>query len=93
MSLRTTIAAVAAVVSLALPLAASAEQKIAFVDLQRVLLEVDDGKAAKGRLQKWLDDRQKEIDREQDALRKEKEVLDKQARRPRPRRRASSSAR
>lgn len=79
MSLRTTIAAVAAVVSLALPVAASAEQKIAFVDLQRVLLEVDDGKAAKGRLQKWLDDRQKEIDKEQDALRKEKEVLDKQA--------------
>lgn len=79
MSLRTSIAAVAAVVSLALPVAAQAEQKIAFVDLQRVLLEVDDGKAAKGRLQKWLDDRQKEIDREQDALRKEKELLDKQA--------------
>ncbi|MCY1021875.1 OmpH family outer membrane protein [Pyxidicoccus sp. MSG2] len=79
MSLRTTIAAAAAVVSLALPVAASAEQKIAFVDLQRVLLEVDDGKAAKARLQKWLDERQKEIDREQDTLRKEKELLDKQA--------------
>jgi outer membrane protein len=52
---------------------------VAYVDLQRVLLEVDDGKAAKARLQKWLDDRQKEIDREQEALRKEKDVLDKQA--------------
>lgn len=79
MSLRTTIAAAAAVLSFALPVAASAEQKIAFVDLQRVLLEVDDGKAAKGRLQKWLDERQKEIDKEQEALRKEKETLDKQA--------------
>lgn len=79
MSLRTTIAAVAAVVSLALPVAASAEQKIAYVDLQRVMLEVEDGKAAKGRLQKWLDDRQKEIDKEQEALKKEKETLDKQA--------------
>ncbi|MBZ4419991.1 OmpH family outer membrane protein [Myxococcus sp. RHSTA-1-4] len=80
MSLRTTIAAVAAVLSLALPVAASAaDMKVAYVDLQRVLLEVDDGKAAKARLQKWLDDRQKEIDKEQDALRKEKETLDKQA--------------
>ncbi|QSQ24962.1 OmpH family outer membrane protein [Pyxidicoccus parkwayensis] len=80
MSLRTTIAAVAAVFSLALPVAASAaDLKVAYVDLQRVLLEVDDGKAAKARLQKWLDERQKEIDKEQEALRKEKETLDKQA--------------
>lgn len=80
MSLRSTLAALAAVLSLALPAAASAaDLKIAYVDLQRVLLEVDDGKAAKTRLQKWLDDRQKEIDREQETLRKEKEVLDKQA--------------
>ncbi len=40
---------------------------------------MEDGKAAKARLQKWLDDRQKEIDKEQEALRKEKELLDKQA--------------
>jgi outer membrane protein len=79
MSLRSTLAAVAAVLSLALPVAASAEAKLAYVDYQRILLEVDDGKAAKARLQKWLDDRQKEIDKEQEALRKEKELLDKQA--------------
>ncbi|MBN9686604.1 MULTISPECIES: OmpH family outer membrane protein [unclassified Corallococcus] len=80
MSLRSTLAAAAAVLSLALPVAASAaELKVAYVDLQRVLLEVDDGKAAKARLQKWLEDRQKEIDKEQDALRKEKDTLDKQA--------------
>jgi outer membrane protein len=80
MSLRSTLTALAAALSLALPLAASAaDVKVAYVDYQRILLEVDDGKAAKARLQKWLEDRQKEIDREQEALRKEKELLDKQA--------------
>jgi outer membrane protein len=79
MSLRSTLAALAAVLTLALPLAASAQMKIGYVDYQRVLLEVEDGKSAKTRLQKWLDDRQKEIDKEQEGLRKEKELLDKQA--------------
>jgi outer membrane protein len=79
MSLRSTLAAVAAALTLALPVAASAQAKIGYVDYQRVLLEVEDGKAAKTRLQKWLDDRQKEIDKEQEALRKEKELLDKQS--------------
>jgi outer membrane protein len=78
MSLRSTLVATAAALTLAFPLAASA-QKMGYVDYQRVLLEVEDGKAAKTRLQKWLDDRQKEIDKEQEALRKEKELLDKQA--------------
>ncbi|MBN1210612.1 MAG: OmpH family outer membrane protein [Myxococcaceae bacterium] len=78
MSLRSTLVATAAALTFALPLAASA-QKMGYVDYQRVLLEVEDGKAAKARLQKWLDDRQKEIDREQEVLRKEKELLDKQA--------------
>lgn len=78
-SLRSTLAALAAVLSLALPAAASAEVKVGYVDYQRILLEVNDGKAAKERLQKWLDGQQKQIDREQEALRKEKELLDKQA--------------
>jgi outer membrane protein len=79
MSLRSTLAAAAAVLSLALPAAALADTKVAYVDLQRIMLEVDDGKAAKARLQKWLDERQKEIDKEQEALKKEKAELDKQA--------------
>lgn len=81
MSLRSTLAAVAASLTLALPIAASAQQnlKLGYVDYQKVLLEVEDGKSAKARLQKWLDDRQKEIDKEQEGLRKEKELLDKQA--------------
>lgn len=80
MSLRSTLAAVAAALTLALPIAASAQTlKLGYVDYQKVLLEVEDGKAAKARLKKWLDDRQKEIDKEQEGLRKEKELLDKQA--------------
>ncbi|SEU05621.1 OmpH family outer membrane protein [Stigmatella erecta] len=80
MSLRSTLAATAAALSLALPLAASAQNlKMGYVDYQRVLLEVQDGKDAKNRLQKTLDDRQKEIDQEQEKLRKAKDLLDKQA--------------
>ena len=79
MSLRSTLAALAAALTLALPVAASAQMKIGYVDSQRVLAEVDDGKAAKKRLQGWLDDKEKELEEEQEALRKEKEMLDKQA--------------
>jgi outer membrane protein len=80
MSLRSKLSVLALALSLAVPtVAAAADLKVAYVDYQRVLLEVDDGKAAKNRLQKWLESRQKEIDSEQESLRKEKETLDKQA--------------
>ncbi|HEX8821994.1 MAG TPA: OmpH family outer membrane protein [Archangium sp.] len=80
MSLRSTLSVLAIALSLSVPaLASAADLKVAYVDFQRVLLDVDDGKAAKVRLQKWLESRQKEIDAEQESLRKEKETLDKQA--------------
>ncbi len=80
MSLRSKLSVLAIALSFAVPtLAAAADLKVAYVDYQRVMLEVDDGKAAKARLQKWLESRQKEIDAEQETLRKEKETLDKQA--------------
>ncbi|HSP81977.1 MAG TPA: OmpH family outer membrane protein [Myxococcaceae bacterium] len=79
MSLRSQLSALAVALMFAVPsLAAAADLKVGYVDYQRVLLEVNDGKSAKGRLQKWLESRQKEIDSEQEALRKEKETLDKQ---------------
>ncbi|MEN9798928.1 MAG: hypothetical protein RL653_2624 [Pseudomonadota bacterium] len=78
MSLRP-LAALAVALLMGLPATARAEFKAGYVDLQRALLEVDEGRAAKSRLQKSLEEKQKEIDREQDALRKEKETLDKQA--------------
>jgi outer membrane protein len=81
MSLRSLVSTAALALSLVLPAVAAAQpaQKLAYVDYQRVLLEVDEGKAAKARLQKWLESRQKEIDKEQEALRKEQELLQKQA--------------
>jgi outer membrane protein len=79
MSLRSKLSVLAVAFSLVVPSLAAAEIKMGYVDYQRVMLEVDDGKAAKARLQKWLESRQKEIDSEQESLRKEKETLDKQA--------------
>src|SRR6218665_3625914 len=73
MSLRSKRSVLAIPLSLAVPtLAAAADLKLGYVDYQRVMLEVDDGKAAKTRLQKWLESRQKENDAEQAGLRKEK---------------------
>lgn len=59
--------------------AAFAEAKFGYVDLQRALMEVDEGRAAKARLQELLQSKQKELDKQQDALKKEKDLLDKQA--------------
>jgi outer membrane protein len=82
MRLRPLIVALLAALLVAFPLSALAAPppppRMAYVDMDRVLLEVDEGKAAKARVQKWMDDRQKEFDTEQEALRKEKELLDKQ---------------
>jgi outer membrane protein len=79
MSQRSKLSALAVALMFVVPsLAAATELKVGYVDYQRILLEVEDGKAAKVRLQKWLESRQKEIDSEQEALRKEKETLEKQ---------------
>ncbi len=43
--------------------------KIAFVDMQRALLQVDEGKKAKSRLEKMKKDRQKKLDASQQELR------------------------
>lgn len=53
--------------------------KIAYVDLQRALLEVEDGKAAKSRLKKEFDKKQKQLDQKQEAVKKMKEDLEQQA--------------
>lgn len=58
---------------------AQADDKIAFVDLQRALEETNDGKAAKARLKADFDQKQKELDVKQDELKKMKESLDKKA--------------
>jgi outer membrane protein len=79
MSFRTVMPKVVAVSVALAGFAARAEVKIGYVDFQRALLETNDGKAAKARLQAMLDTRQKEVDKEQTDLLKEKDQLDKQA--------------
>ncbi len=54
-------AAVALVAALA-PAAGRAEQRIGYVDLQRALNEVEEGKAAKALLKKDVDEKQKQLD-------------------------------
>jgi len=63
---------------LAFASAARAELKIGYVDLQRALLEVNDAKNAKSRLQSIADDRKKKFDQEQNDLMKEKDAFEKQ---------------
>ncbi len=58
---------------------ARAELKLGYVDLQRAIQEVEEGRQAKARLQALLDSNQKDIDKRQEALRKESETLQKQS--------------
>ncbi|HVV48729.1 MAG TPA: OmpH family outer membrane protein [Polyangia bacterium] len=51
--------------------------KLGFVDMQRALNETDDGKKAKAALKKVFDQKQKELDEQQAALKKDVEDLDK----------------
>jgi outer membrane protein len=61
----------------ALPAVASADVKIGYVDLQRALNEVKEGKAAKARLQSKLERSQTQLDKEQQALKAKRDELDK----------------
>lgn len=67
---------VAAVLSLAG--VAHADIKLGYVDLQRALMEVDEGRSAKTRLQGEVDKKKKDFEAEQGKLRDDKAVLDKQ---------------
>ncbi len=58
---------------------AMAEVKLAYVDLQRALFEVDEGRSAKVKLQSEVERRKKEFEAEQSKLRDDKTLLDKQA--------------
>jgi outer membrane protein len=64
------IAVTALVLLLAPGPAARAESKVGYVDLQRALNEVADGRAAKAKLKKEFDVRQKELDDKQEELKK-----------------------
>jgi outer membrane protein len=51
---------------------------VGYVDLQRALGEVDEGKAAKTKLQAEVERRKKEFDAEQAKFRDDKSIIDKQ---------------
>ena len=73
----TTLAVLA--LSLAVPAAArAAEAKIGFVNLQRAVTEVDEGKVAQEALKKEFDQKQKTLNDKQNELKKMKDDLDKQ---------------
>ncbi len=76
---RQMLVAILATLSLLTPRLAQAQQKIAIVDYQRAILEVDEGKAARTRLEQMKDAKQKEFDKAQEVLAKEGDTLQKQA--------------
>lgn len=76
--MRKIVSAVALALALA-PAAASAEQKIGYVDLQRALNEVEEGKAAKALLKKDFDEKQRQIDARKGEFDKLQADFEKQA--------------
>ncbi|MDI1481162.1 OmpH family outer membrane protein [Polyangium sp. y55x31] len=68
-----------ALVSLA-PASASAESKIAVVDVQQAVMQTEDGIRAQGTLKKLFDKRQKELDAKQEELQRAREDIERQAR-------------
>lgn len=62
-----------------LPSAAFAQTKIAYVDLQKALNQVNEGKSAKAKLKKDFDKKQKELDKKQDRVKKMKDELERGA--------------
>jgi outer membrane protein len=79
MSFRRFVTALCVFAPLVTSVAARADTKFAYVDLQRALQEVDEGRNARTRLKGLQDAKQKELDSEQENFRKQKEMLDKQA--------------
>lgn len=72
-------AALTLATALASPALAVAQAKIAFVDFQRAITEVDEGKAAKAQLKKDFDEKQKQLDLKTDEIKKAQADFDKQA--------------
>ena len=74
---RTSRILVAAVLLLVGSRALAEEMKLGYVDMQRALNETEDGRKAKANLKKVFDQKQKELDEQQNQLKKDIEDLDK----------------
>jgi outer membrane protein len=80
MSTVTRIATAAALALTLAPVAArAADVKFGYVDLQRALEEIDEGKAAKAQLKKDFDEKQKQLDQRTDEVKKLDADFQKQA--------------
>ncbi|MFO0602954.1 MAG: OmpH family outer membrane protein [Polyangiales bacterium] len=78
---RRRVRSMSAVAALAVAVAAPqlyAQVRIAVVDMQRALIETNDGRAAKGQLQKLFQARQDQLNTRQEALKRMKEDIEKQ---------------
>jgi outer membrane protein len=73
------VSGLAFLLSLAPSVPRAQEVKLGYVDLQRALNEVDEGKSAKAQLKKEFDQKQKILDEKQEELKKLKADLDKKA--------------
>ncbi|HEY8039629.1 MAG TPA: OmpH family outer membrane protein [Polyangiaceae bacterium] len=73
-------AAFAALVSLFGGTAAAQSMKVAVVDVQRAVMQTEDGLRAQATLKKLFDSRQQELNKRQVDLQKQKEDIDKQSR-------------
>ncbi len=60
--------------------AAHAQMKFAYVDMQRALMEIEEGKAAKNKLKSQFDAKQKDLDAKQEELKRENANLEAMAR-------------
>ena len=58
---------------------ASAQVKLGFVDLQKALTQVQEGKSAKAKLEKLVTEKQKQFEKMQDDLKRLKDELEAQA--------------
>ncbi|MGA2448374.1 MAG: OmpH family outer membrane protein [Polyangiaceae bacterium] len=59
---------------------AAAQAKVAVVDVQRAVMQTEDGLRAQATLKKLFDNRQQELNKKQTDLQKQKEDIDKQSR-------------
>jgi outer membrane protein len=59
---------------------ASAQMKVAVVDVQRAVMQSEDGLRAQATLKKLFDSRQQELNKRQTDMQKQKEEIDKQSR-------------
>jgi len=79
MSSRRLMVALAALIPLTFSAAAHAQSKIGYVNFQKALAELDEAKAARARLEGIKEQKQKDLDKAQDQLKKDKDTFDKQA--------------